>query len=756
MEGLKAEIDGGTVEGRITIFNQTADGGPRVEAMLNADRLDLDAAGAFARSLAGPQSDWPDHAVLSLDVGTAVSAGQEFRPLAATLAYSPNKISLDRLNIGGAGGVTVQGSGSFDRADATGNLVLDSSAASLGPLTAMIAPLAPALVSRFEGVGAIPGPANLKLTLDVSKNADHADHANARAALEVNTPSLKGVTTITANPEIAAIRGLDFDGLRRGDISIESKLSSERGRSLLSLLALDRIVGVGEGPARFEALVSGAWQAPLRVSAAIIGAGLYADIQGTAEPWTTQPKAVANLRIRHINLAPLFGLKQSDALAQDISLSSRVSLAGDKLTFDDLDSAAFGSRLRGHLRLMLGEEKNADGEIGLDSIDLAPVFELAIGAAGRNSEEPLGSGLLKGWRGRVAFQALRGALPGGGELRPVSGTVRSDGQSLTFDSIKGGIGGGTTTANIDARQTADGIALNARVELSGVNGGALHYRSLKMPSGRASMQMTMVTQGRSISALTGALSGNGTVTLESAAIAGLDPRAFEVAIRASDSGQATDDARLRQIVEPALWSGALSVPSAQIPFTIRDGRLRIGATTLDAQGARAVVSGGYDIPADQADIRASVTSTATGSASSRPEIQLFAAGPPDALNPTVDVTALSSWLAVRTIDRETRRLDAIERGEAPPSTAALPLPALPGSTPETPLPGREPRRFQPKPKPMIPLRPAGAPAAPGPPLVSQHVAPLPPPIEVRPAPAPAPVKPKPRPPLMLVPPSINP
>ena len=42
----------------------------------------------------------------------------------------------------------------------------------------------------------------------------------------------------------------------------------------------------------------------------------------------------------------------------------------------------------------------------------------------------------------------------------------------------------------------------------------------------------------------------------------LDPRAFEIAIRASDSGQATDDARLRQIVEPVLAAGALPVAAA--------------------------------------------------------------------------------------------------------------------------------------------------------------------------------------------------
>jgi large subunit ribosomal protein L24 len=375
--------------------------------------------------------------------------------------------------------------------------------------------------------------------------------------------------------------------------------------------------------------------------------------------------------------------------------------------------------------------------------------------------------LLKGWRAHIAFQALRGSLPGGGELRPVSGTVKSDGQSLTFDAIKGTIGGGEASANIDARQTANGIALNARVQFSGVDGTALRYRALAMPAGRASMQMTLASQGRSASALTGTLSGSGTVTLESARVAGLNPRAFEAAIRASDDGQATDDIKLRQIVEPVLSAGALSVASAQIPFSVRDGRIRIGATALDAEGARAIVSGGYDIPADQADIRANLASTAPGTATSRPEIQLFAVGTPDALDRTVDVAALSSWLAVRAIERETRRLDAIERGN--------PLPALPALIPppataqpsvgspdavshgpphsDAPIPGRVPRRSQPKARVSVPPPPV-APPSPDAPVVSQQVAPLPPPIEVRPAPGLR--TPKPRQPLVLTPPEVNP
>jgi large subunit ribosomal protein L24 len=293
-----------------------------------------------------------------------------------------------------------------------------------------------------------------------------------------------------------------------------------------------------------------------------------------------------------------------------------------------------------------------------------------------------------------------------------------------------------------------------------------------MPAGRTSLQMTLASQGRSASALTGAISGNGTVTIEAARISGLDPRAFEVAIRASDAGQAVDDLRLRKLVEPALSGGTLLVASAQIPFTIRDGRLRVTATALEAEGVRAIVSGGYDIPADQADVRATLTAPGAGAGqASPPEIQIFAAGTPDALDRTVDVAALSSWLAVRAIDRETRRLDSIERGDATP--ASIPPPAQPMSLPET-SPGQQspalpsveapPRPLPPRPRVSAPRPPvvppaanpaaAGNPAASGP-VVSQQAPPLPPPIDVRPAPAVArPARPKP--PLMLTPPVATP
>ncbi|WP_315713384.1 MULTISPECIES: AsmA-like C-terminal region-containing protein [unclassified Bradyrhizobium] len=773
IDSLKADIDGGSVDGRVALVNRPAGPGSRFEAVLKGDRLDLDAAMAVTRSLVGVTGEWPAEASVALDVGRAKLSGQELRPLTARFSYDPKTIAIDQIKFGQSSGVTSEGSGRFDRADATGRLVVTSMAGSLKEITALVQPLAPQISARFDALGTPAGAARLKLTLDLAKDPANADRSQAKAVLDLDAPQLKGSATLTAKPSAAALRSFELDAIDRTELGIESRVSSEQGSAVLALLGLDRVAAAGNGPAQFDASVTGSWRTPLRVNAKLSGAGLDGDAQGSVDPWGDTAKANVNLRLRSANLSPLFGLKPQDPAAQNTRLFGRLGLSNNRVTLDDIDSTVGGSRLRGRLALVLDDDKQIDGELGLDALDVPQVFSVLIGGAGREPAEPLGAGLLKGWRGRVSFQALSGAILNGTDLRPLGGAIKSDGQSLTIENLKGKLGGGDVNATVDARSNANGLVLNGRVELAGIDGNALRYHSLKMPAGKVSAQMTLAAEGRSVQAMINALSGNGTVTLDNAALPNLDPRAFDAALRAADAGQVSDDGKLRQVIEPVLASGTLPVTAAQIPFIIRDGRLRVGATTLEAQGARAIVSGGFDIPADQADIRVSLSTSTVGNANSRPEIQLFVVGTSEALTRAVDVTSLSSWLAVRAIDRETRRLDAIARGEVPPaypsSTASLPGapeagPAAPSAA-DVPLPGRDPRR-EPRTKlggpravvpPLTPPLSAPAPAPqPAAPMASSQpqVAPLPPPVEIKPAPGALPPRPRPvpRPPVVLTPP----
>ena len=214
------------------------------------------------------------------------------------------------------------------------------------------------------------------------------------------------------------------------------------------------------------------------------------------------------------------------------------------------------------------------------------------------------------------------------------------------------------------------------------------------------------------------------MTLGSCAISGLNPHVFEVAIktercRAGGRRYAASATRRSRVV------GGRDCRSRRREFP--SPSTTVGCALLRPRlmpAASSTVSGGYDIPADQADIRAACRFGRERPRCYHPEIQLFAAGSPDKLSRTIDVSALSSWLAVRAIDRETRRPRfARARRAAQAGPASIPPPAL-----AHPLPGgpatatQDPRR--------IPLKPSGiraAPVAPAAarPIVGRQMAPLP-------------------------------
>lgn len=747
LEGMKADINGGAMEGRLALLT-IADGKTRFEAALKAASLDFEAASSLVAMLGGPQSARPDEAQVSFDAASAIIAGQEVRPAAVNFSYGPKTIALDRIRIGNASdGFAISGEGLFDRIEGGGKLALNATAPSLAKIGSFIAPFAPAVAERLSAASQDGGAARVQLSANLVGAKDRSGRTDVRAVIDIDAPQIKGAMTLTASPNIDVARGFDPAVLRGSEFNLETKFAADQTASMLTTLGLDHVISAQDGPAQFESSVRGIWGSPLQLKAKLTGAGADGDVQGSGNPWADQPTAALTMTVRRADLAALFDLEPASVPSLGVALSSKLGVSGNVFTFDGLDATAGGSRVRGRLTVTRGEEIGVDGEVGLDTLDIAAVTGLAFGAAGHDASSPLNKGWLRGWRGRLAFQALSGTLPGGGELRPVSGAIKGDKQSLVLENVKAGIGGGEAALDFDARQAAQGpnqgTSFNARLQLSGVDGASLRYRNLAMPGGKVALQMTFAGRGRSAAGLTGALSGGGTLTLTDARIAGLDTRAFEVALRASDGGQATDDLKLKEIVEPVLAAGALTVPSAQIPFTIKDGRLRVEAATLESARGRVAIAGGYDLLADQADIRAIMSPINTKPISGRPEIRVDLNGSPDGLARVVDVTALSSWLGMRAIDRETRRLDQIERGVAPESEPEnLWDETLPAAEPLAPsevrIPNRDPRRKNSGAKtvpPRAPVVPSVRPSAPPDPSTGNaQVQPLPPPINIRPAP----------------------
>nr|WP_205502226.1 AsmA family protein [Rhodopseudomonas sp. BR0G17] len=667
LDPLTVQSGGDTLRGRFAYRARRDDQGAQIDAELKGDSADLDAALQWARTLAGPEGGWPEQASLTLDLGKLSVGDQVWQPTALRLSYDPHRIAVDRLKLGTSAGLLLEGDGALDRDNAAGRLSLTARAPSPGLIAAAIDPFAPAVAARLKALPAEAGEARAKLTLSTEKSGAARDHVEASGSLQLTAPQLSGRLTVKASPTAADLRKLDLDALGRSELKLDGDLSAPRGEALMTLLGLDRVIAAGDGVATLQASGTGKWRGALRGKAKLTATRLDAEVNGEIEPFAAEPKAALSLNARKLDLAPLLDLPASATSEAPPSLATQLTVAGHKWTFKDIDAGIAGSRLRGRLALTRGETAELDGEAGIDTLPLGPALQLALGAAGRPADEPLGQGWLRGWRGKIAFQAVRAELPGGSELQPLRGVIRSDGRSLTLDS-SGKLGGGDAKAVLTAKPVDAGVALDAQLSLKDADAAALRDGALALPPGKLSLQATLASSGRSASALVGALSGGGTVTLSQAAISGLDPSAFVVAIRAADQGQPVDADHLAKLVEPALKAVPLKVDSVQLPISVSDGRFKLAPTTLQAKDARAMVSGGYDVAVGQADLRVALIQ-AEPAQELPPEIRIFAAGPPDRMEWSVDLSGLSSWLSIRRIDRETRKLQMLEQGSKPAAAA---------------------------------------------------------------------------------------
>jgi large subunit ribosomal protein L24 len=211
-------------------------------------------------------------------------------------------------------------------------------------------------------------------------------------------------------------------------------------------------------------------------------------------------------------------------------------------------------------------------------------------------------------------------------------------------------------------------------------------------------------------------------------------------------------------MDTALAGGVLSVALAEGAITISAGQARLGNTMVRAQGADLAVAGGVNLSEGVLDVRLTFSGLAGASASGdgRPEILIALKGPVNAPKRTLDVAVLSSWLALRAVEQQSkkldmlegqsRKLDMLEGGEPPPPPASpqsVPPPAADvptGSAPIQNVPAAAAPAapatvlVEPEPpltRPALPVPPKPKPAAP----TAEQVAP---PIDIRPAPAPRP------------------
>jgi large subunit ribosomal protein L24 len=708
VERLRAEIDRKALEGRAAYRFAAADRKARLDAQLRAPELDADAMLDFAKTVLGDTKfDRPGELSLALDLGRVTLAGFEAKDAQAKLKFNTDGLQVERLAVADFGGIGLSGSGQIETGGEAprGSLTLDLDARGWAGVDALAAKFLPQSADDVRRITARIGAAKLRASLDVGKEVVSGIPTIAKLAVDGNAGALK--------VNLRAEGQGDSKTLGSAKIRVDGTLAADDGSALLQALSLNGLIPAQSGIGELKLQVYGPADGELNTSARLTLGDLRAESHGTAR--ISADKGVAAS-------ASLMVTKSDPraALPLPFTLQSRVTVAGGTATFSDITASIAKNRIRGRVEAKLGRPLVISGKVETDSLDAPALIGTAIGAPASPADgswpaEPFIKVSLPDVAGRVELQAAQATLGQGQQVKDLKGALRVSSSEVALEDLNGQMAGGRLNGSALFRKIGEALTAQVRGTLKGADARAILAGGEGGPvAGRLNAQIEVEGSGPTPRALIGSLNGTGTVTLEKADIAKLDPRVFAAAMRAVDQGMPLEATKLRDLAGPALDAGRLQLKEAEGAIGIVNGQARLGTVIARGEGADLAVSGSLDLVTQMLDARLVLTSTSAPALAGRPELTIALKGPLAAPRRTLDVSTLAGWLALRSVEQQSKKLEQLEAERARP---APPIPAVPSPPP---------------------AHPSAAPSASAVPLPpAPRAAPLPPPVEIRPAPRPA-------------------
>jgi hypothetical protein len=773
IERLKLELDRMTVAGRFAYAWADEDHPARLDAALTAPDIDLDRINLVANAvLGGVAFDWPRRGALSLKIGRALIAGVEAKQTDVNLRLGANGLEIDQFAVADFGGAAFALKGRIDTKTQPprGALTLDLDARGLDGVTAALDRFAPQAAEQLRRSAGRLTPLVLRASLAVDPSATGKFKIVGRAgAFRVALEGDAG----------AAGDALKFDNLAAlaaTKVNVSARVAGEDGAALVELVGLDRFVVADKGPGRLTLTAKGPLDNALAIDGQLASGALAIAANGTVRlAGTTSPSAALNFKVANANLrSPRPAASGRPAELLPASVNARLTLNDGVIGLTNLSGTVAGTTVGG--RLVVGLQRQPitiDGDIDVGAVDLPAAIAVALGIPSPSAGASVGTGATAGgggalgpWpsepfeqalprlSGQVAVKAARVKLTPKLAARDVRGVLRFSETELAWQTVDGGIASGRLGADLTLLRGAEGLTARVHMQVAGANAAEL-LPGDGVVTGKLTLDLEAEGAGMSAVALMGSLAGSGTFKLENGRVVRLDPAAFDAVMRAVDQGLPIDVNRVRDRTDAALASGVLPIALAEGAITINAGQARLSDVTVRAQRADLAVSGSVNL-ADAA-LEGRLTLFGTGGASApantRPEITIGLKGPVDAPKRSIDVAALASWLALRAVEQQSKKLEALEgrapvaplyapashanspvananpkttpAQNAPPADAAVPAavhtePAAPASRPAV------------RPAPATPSAQRPKPAAP-----TADLAPaLPPPIDIRRAPTP--------------------
>lgn len=757
IDQLKLELDRMTIAGRLGYAWANENHPARLDVSLAAPQIDFDRLQAFATAMLGATTfDWPREGALALKIERALIAGVEAKQADVNVRIGAKGLEIERLAIADFGGAALAAKGRIDSKAQSprGELTLDIDARALDGLALVLEKFAPEAAVKLRASAVRLTPALLRASLAVDSGAGSED-VNARFKLDGRAGGFRIALQGDAQGAGEAFKLNNLPALKAAKVNFGGRMEADDGGALAELLGVDRFVALDKRPARWVLAAKGALDGELAVDGQLTAGALTVSTNGTVGVSNlASPTATLGVRVANANLrSPRSSAAGRAAELVPVSLTARLALTDGRLQFTGLAGTVAGTSVRGQLGVAMRQQPiTLDGEIEVGAVNLPALIALAIGipapgaggpgasASGLWPAEPFEPGLVR-LGGQLAVKSARVMLTPKLYARDVHGVLQLGETQLALRVNEGSMAGGRMSGELVFLRDGEGLRARSRLALAGANAAEL-LPGEGVVSGRLTVDLTTEGAGMSAVALVGSLTGGGSFKLENARLVRLDPTAFDAVIRAIDQGLPIDAIRIRDRMDAALARGVLAVPLAEGTITIDSGQARLSNTTVRAQRADLAVSGSVDLAEGALDARLTLFGAggAGAPADTRPEVLVALRGPVDTAKRSIDVAALASWLALRAVEQQSKKLDVLEgRAPVPPAvnvnTQPVPAQSAPAAEPAAPgAAAGEPGGSGPRPSARTPSPAVQKPKPVAP--SAERVQPLPPPIDIRPAPVP--------------------
>lgn len=630
-------------------------GRAKLEAALVSELLDLDALGVD-RLLAQALGERPMDVVLALDAKRLTLAGVEMKDVSLDGSADAGGLELKRLDIRDAGGVRASGSGRVAPGSngPEGRLAFHVVAERLAPLLrlARAAGAPEGAVSAIERRAPAIAPLDLEISFENDGDAQKlvAAGKGVGGALEVR------------------LAGRDF--AYDAPLELDLKATSTDGRRLAALAGLDLSPVVAASGGEISLRLAGTPAEGMKGEGRVKAVGLDLEGRGEAKLAATGDWSVdGDLALQSNDLGPALAaigrLTPGAAPPLPARLASKAKAVAEGLRFDEVTGEIAGRRVHAQLAVPFDAAKPFKGAVEFDEAPLAALFAVAAspdaldGRGDARSVWPsaaFGAAPMRGIVGRLAVKAGRMPLGQGEPATGVGFDLDLRPNAVAAENLAASFAGGRMTGKaVLARKDDDESTLSLSLQLDDAQVERLLGASAPA-RGRVSLRAEAQGTGGSIAAIVGSLAGAGTATFADGVVRRLDASAIDRIEPKIEAGLPLEAPAVAGALEREFAAADLGLERAALPFTISSGVIRASEISAESGGLR--IGGGLSLDLRRLALDADLT--LQPARPDAPQIGMSLHGPWLSPERRLDATSFVGWLSVRAVERETRRIEAME------------------------------------------------------------------------------------------------